>query len=69
MFGEGISRMGEIVDFGAEHGLIKKSGSWYSYGDMKLGQGRDAAKDCLKENPGIAEEIAAKIKEAVAQKK
>ncbi len=57
MFGEGISRTGEIVDLGTELGIIKKSGSWYSYNDTKLGQGREAAKDCMKDNPELAEEI------------
>ena len=51
MFGEGISRSGEIIDLGAELGIIKKSGSWYSYNDTKLGQGRDAAKQCIQDNP------------------
>jgi recombination protein RecA len=61
MFGEGISRAGEIIDLGAEFGIIKKSGSWYSYNDTKLGQGRDAAKQMIKDNPELAEEIAAQI--------
>ena len=57
MFGEGISRSGEIIDLGAELGIIKKSGSWYSYNDTKLGQGRDAAKQCIIDNPELAEEL------------
>ncbi|MCD8166131.1 MAG: recombinase RecA [Bacteroides sp.] len=57
MFGEGISLAGEIIDLGAEQGIIKKSGSWYSYNDTKLGQGRDAAKQCMKDNPELAEEL------------
>ncbi|MDR1645460.1 MAG: recombinase RecA [Tannerellaceae bacterium] len=57
MFGEGISRAGEIVDLGAELNIIKKSGSWYSYNDAKLGQGRDAAKQCLSDNPELADEL------------
>lgn len=57
MFGEGISHAGEIVDLGAELNIIKKSGSWYSYHDAKLGQGRDAAKQCLSDNPELAEEL------------
>lgn len=65
MFGEGISRSGEIVDLGAELGVVKKSGSWYSYGDTKLGQGRDAAKQCISDNPELAEELAAKVFEAL----
>ena len=63
MFGEGISREGEIVDIGSELGVIKKSGSWYSYGDTKLGQGRDAVKELLKDNVELAEELEAKIME------
>lgn len=61
MFGEGISRSGEIVDLGADLGVIKKSGSWYSYNDTKLGQGRDAAKQCVTDNPELADELAAQI--------
>lgn len=57
MFGEGISRSGEIIDLGAELGVIKKSGSWYSYNETKLGQGRDAAKQCISDNPELAEEL------------
>ena len=57
MFGEGISRSGEIIDLGAELGVIKKSGSWYSYNETKLGQGRDAAKQCVSDNPELAEEL------------
>jgi recombination protein RecA len=65
MFGEGISRSGEIVDLGTELGIVKKSGSWYSYGDTKLGQGRDAAKQCVTDNPELAEELAAQIYESL----
>jgi recombination protein RecA len=61
MFGEGISKVGELVDLGAELNIIKKSGSWYSYNDTKLGQGRESAKDCLRDNPELAEEIESKI--------
>ena len=57
MFGQGISRAGEIVDLGADMGIVKKSGSWYSYNDTKLGQGRDAAKQCITDNPELAEEL------------
>ena len=53
MFGEGISRAGEIIDLGVDKGIIKKSGSWFSYGDTKLGQGRDAAKKCIEDNPEL----------------
>lgn len=61
MFGEGISKSGEIVDLGVELNVIKKSGSWYSYNDGKLGQGRDAAKQCISDNPELAEELSALI--------
>ena len=61
MFGEGISHTGEIVDLGVEHGIVKKSGSWFSYNDTKLGQGRDAAKQCIADNPELAEELSALI--------
>jgi len=64
-FGEGISRLGEIVDLGVELGIIKKSGSWFSYGDSKLAQGRDAVKSLLKDNPELCEELSAKIMEAL----
>ncbi|MBP6065191.1 recombinase RecA [Bacteroides sp.] len=57
MFGQGISRAGEIVDLGADMGIVKKSGSWYSYKETKLGQGRDAAKQCITDNPELAEEL------------
>ena len=67
-FGEGISRTGEIVDLGTELGLIKKSGSWFSYNDSKIGQGRDAVKKVMKDNPELAEEIEAKIIEKLAAK-
>jgi recombination protein RecA len=69
MFGEGISRSGEVIDMGVELGIIKKSGSWFSYDDTKLGQGREAAKDCIKDNPELAEELENKIKEAIKNKK
>jgi recombination protein RecA len=69
MFGEGISRMGEIVDMGVEHGIVKKAGSWYSYGDTKLGQGRDSAKNLLRDNPELAEELETKIAAAIQEKK
>ncbi len=65
MFGEGISRTGEIIDLGVEYGVIKKSGSWFSYGDTKLAQGRDAAKNVIRDNPELAEELEAKIMEAM----
>jgi recombination protein RecA len=65
MFGEGISKAGEVVDLGVEFEIIKKAGSWFSYGDTKLGQGRDAVKQLLLENPELMEELEAKIKEVV----
>ena len=67
-FGEGISKIGEIVDLGVEYGIIKKSGSWFSYGDSKLGQGRDAVKTLLKDNPELCEELEAKIMQAISEK-
>ena len=67
-FGEGISKVGEIVDLGVELEIIKKSGSWFSYGDSKLGQGRDATKTLLQDNPELCEEIEAKILEALKDK-
>ncbi|KAA6336289.1 Protein RecA [termite gut metagenome] len=69
MFGEGISRSGEIIDLGAELGIIKKSGSWYSYNDSKLGQGRDASKLCINDNPELAEELEKLIFEKLKEKK
>ena len=65
MFNEGISRVGEIVDLGVENGILAKSGSWYSYDGNKLGQGRDAVKNVLRDNPELAEEIENKIMEAL----
>jgi recombination protein RecA len=65
MFGEGISKTGEIIDLGVDHDIIQKSGSWYSYGDAKIAQGRESAKQFLDDNPEVAEEIEAKIKEKV----
>jgi recombination protein RecA len=62
MYGEGISREGEIIDMASELDIIQKSGSWYSYKDERLGQGRENAKQFLKENPHIAEEIAQEIR-------
>ena len=63
--GEGISRSGEIIDLGVDKGIIKKSGSWFSYNDTKLGQGRDAAKKCIQDNPELADELEALIMEAL----
>jgi recombination protein RecA len=61
MYGEGISKIGEIIDLGVEMNIINKSGSWYSYGETKLGQGRDAVKDILKDNPELLEELEIKV--------
>ncbi len=68
MYGEGISKVGEILDLGVDYDIVKKSGSWFSYGDTKLGQGRDAVKDLLKDNPELLEELSEKIKEAIKNK-
>lgn len=68
IYGEGISRTGEIIDMGVEAQIVKKSGSWFSYGDTKLGQGRDAVRKLLLDNPELSEEIESKIKEAAATK-
>ncbi|MDB5090554.1 MAG: recombinase RecA, partial [Mucilaginibacter sp.] len=65
MFGEGISKAGEIIDLGVEHNIIKKAGSWFSYGETRLGQGRDAVKQLILDNPELMEELEAKIKETV----
>jgi len=62
MFGEGISKNGEIIDLGVDHDVIQKSGAWYSYGNAKIAQGREAAKQFLEDNPEVADEIEAKIK-------
>lgn len=67
-FGEGISKAGEIVDLGVEFGIIKKSGSWFSYNDSKIGQGREAVKQVIRDNPELAEEIEARITEAMNAK-
>lgn len=66
MYGTGISKVGEIIDLGVDYEIIKKSGSWFSYGDTKLGQGRDAVKALLLDNPELFEELEQKIKEAIA---
>src|SRR5476651_998257 len=69
MFGEGISKAGEIIDLGVEHNIIKKAGSWFSYGDTRLGQGRDAVKQLILDNPELMEELEVKIKDAVTGEK
>lgn len=68
MFGEGISKVGELVDLGVEYGVIQKSGSWFSYQGSKLAQGRDATKTLLKDNPELCEEIEAQIMKAISDK-
>ena len=65
MFGEGVSKAGEIIDLGVDYNIIKKSGSWFSYGDARLGQGRDAVKQLLLDNPELMDELEIKIKETV----
>jgi len=65
VYGEGISKTGEIIDLGVEFNIIKKSGSWFSYGETRLGQGRDAVKNLITENPELAEELEVKIREAL----
>jgi len=67
MYGEGISKVGEIVDLGVEFNILKKSGSWFSYGETRLGQGRDAVKSLIGDNPELMEELEAKIKGALGK--
>jgi recombination protein RecA len=67
MYGEGISKTGEILDLAVEFEIIKKSGSWFSYGETKLGQGRDAVKSLIKDNPEMAEELEQKIKDRIKE--
>ena len=67
-FGQGISKVGEIVDLGVEYGIVKKAGSWFSYGETKLGQGRDSVKALLKDNPELADELEQKIMDAINPK-
>jgi recombination protein RecA len=65
MYGEGISKVGEIIDLGVEFNILKKSGSWFSYGETRLGQGRDAVKSLIGDNPELMEELEAKIKDVL----
>jgi recombination protein RecA len=65
MYGEGISKEGCIIDLGVEEGIVKKSGAWYTYDDERLGQGREAAKDLLRETPDLRDEIEGKLREAM----
>jgi recombination protein RecA len=69
MFGEGISKIGEIVDLGVDFGIIRKAGSWFSYGEQKIGQGRDAVKEMLKNNEEMRNEIEEKLREAMKAEK
>ncbi|NBP47586.1 MAG: recombinase RecA, partial [Burkholderiaceae bacterium] len=68
MYGQGISREGEIIDMGVEADIVEKSGAWYSYGGERIGQGKDNAREFLKENPEMAKEIEAKIREKLGVK-
>ena len=68
IYGQGISRVGELIDMGVDLAIVKKAGSWFSYGETKLGQGRDAVKQLLDDNPELMEEIEGKVKEALAAK-
>lgn len=67
MYGEGVSKNGEILDLAVEFEIIKKAGSWFSYGETKLGQGRDAVKALIKDNPEMAEELELKIKDQIKE--
>lgn len=69
MFGEGISKLGEIIDLGVDCEIIKKAGSWFSYGDRKIGQGRDSVKEALKKDEALRDEIEAKVREALMVRK
>jgi len=69
IYGEGISKMGEVIDLGVDLGIIKKSGSWFSYGETKLGQGRDAVKSLLQDNPELAEELEKLVRTALKEQK
>jgi recombination protein RecA len=68
MYGEGISKSGEIVDLGVQYNVIKKSGSWFSYGETKLGQGRDTVRKLIMDNPELAKELEVKIVESITSK-
>lgn len=68
LYGEGISKSGEIIDLGVQYGIVKKSGSWFSYGDTKLGQGREAVRNLIMDNPELAQELETKILEAISGK-
>jgi recombination protein RecA len=68
MYGEGISKVGEIIDLGVDLNILKKSGSWFSYGETRLGQGRDSVKQIIQDNPELLDELEAKIKDALGAK-
>ena len=68
MYGEGISKTGEILDLAVEYEIVKKAGSWFSYGETKLGQGRDAVKGLIKDNPELSDELEMKIKDYLKSK-
>jgi len=65
MYGQGISKVGEILDIAVEHDIVKKAGSWFSYDDTKLGQGRDAVKALIKDNPELMDELEEKVRDKV----
>ena len=67
MYGEGVSKTGEILDLAVEFEIVKKAGSWFSYGETKLGQGRDAVKSLIKDNPELADELELKIKDKIKE--
>ena len=67
MYGEGISKVGEVLDLAVDFEIIKKSGSWFSYGETKLGQGRDAVKSLIKDNPEMTDELEQKIKDRIKE--
>ena len=69
LYGEGISRMGEIIDLGVQHGIVDKAGSWYSYGDDRIGQGKENVREFLKKHPEMAEEIEGRIRSKVLPSK
>jgi recombination protein RecA len=68
MYGEGISKSGEIIDLGVQYNIIKKSGSWFSYGETKLGQGRDSVRGLIADNPELSQELETKIVDAITGK-
>ena len=69
VYGKGISKVGEVIDLGVDFEIIKKSGSWFSYDDTKLGQGREAVKTLLLDNPELMDELEQKIKDAIIENK